>query len=137
MPVVSPHRHDLATTDDTKRFIGQLPDALAAPAQLDLVWGDDTELWQVTVTLTREDQAALDALHPSAYQLCASAQHALGLAAIGSQIDPAHSTVAVRDGSRLRLVFVGQAALWWVANVPTPTLSTCIAQGFERMQVKK
>jgi hypothetical protein len=137
MPVVSPHRHDLATTDDTKCFIGQLPHTLAAPAHLDLVWGDESGLWHVTVTLTPSDQAALDALHPSAYQLCASAQHALGLAAIGSQIDPAHSTVAVRDGSRLRLAFVGQAALWWVANVPTPTLSTCIARGFERMQVKK
>jgi hypothetical protein len=107
----------LSTADDMSRFIEQLPRALAAPAQLDLAPGDDAKLWHVTVTLAPGDQAALDALHPSAYQLCAAAQHALGLAALGSQIDSAHTTVRVRAGDRL-LAFVGEAALWWAANTP-------------------
>jgi hypothetical protein len=62
------------------------------------------------VTLAPSDQVALDALHPSPYQLCAAAQHALGLAAIGSQIDPTHSTVRVQVGDGL-LAFVGAGAL--------------------------
>jgi hypothetical protein len=132
-----PSPDDLATTGDINRFIEQLPRSLGEVAHINLVQGDDSGLWQITVTLAPADQATLDALHPSVSQLCASAQHALDLAAIGSQIDPAHSTVAVQDDSGQRIAFVGEAALWWVANVPTPTLSTCIAQGFERMLVKK
>jgi hypothetical protein len=64
------------------------------------------------------DQAALDALRPSASQLCASAQHALGLAVLGSQIDPAHTEVRVWAAGGLLLAFVGEGALWWVANMP-------------------
>jgi hypothetical protein len=91
----------LSTTDDINRFIEQLPRALAASAQFDLVLGDDPAQWQITVTLAPDDQATLDTLYHSAYQLCAAAQHALGLAAIGSQIDPAQVTVRVRAGDRL------------------------------------
>jgi hypothetical protein len=121
------HKHDPATTQDMSRFIDQLPRALTAPAQLALAPGVDTSQWQITVTLAPADQAALDALHPSAYQLCAAAQHALGLAALGSQIDAAHTTVRVRAGDRL-LAFVGTAALWWVANSPPTALRETIDQ---------
>jgi DNA-binding transcriptional LysR family regulator len=61
-------------------------------------------------------------LAPSAYQLCAAAQHTLGLAAIGSQIDSAYMTVRVRVGDGPLLAFVGEAALWWIANSPPPAL---------------
>jgi hypothetical protein len=120
------HKHDPVTTQDMSRFIEQLPRALAAPAQLNLAPGDNPTQWQITVTLAPADQAALDALHPSAYQLCASAQHALGLAAIGSQIDSAHTTVRVRVGDELLLTFVGKAALWWIANTPPAELRESI-----------
>jgi hypothetical protein len=119
------HRHDPATTADMSHFIEQLSRALAAPAHLDLAPGDDPAQWQITVTLAPADQAALDALYPSAYQLCAAAQHALGLAALGSQIDSAHTTVRVRAGDGL-LAFVDAAALWWVANMPSRELRTAI-----------
>jgi hypothetical protein len=108
------------------RFIEQLPGILAAPAQLDLVAGDDTALWRIMVMLAPEDQAALDALHPSASQLCAAAQHALGLAALGSRIDAAHTIVRVRVEGELLLAFVGTAALWWVANAPPTELRASI-----------
>jgi hypothetical protein len=125
MPV--PRRqHDLATADDRKCFIEQLPGTLAAPAHLDLVPGDESALWHITVKLAPADQAALDALQPSAYQLCAAAQHALGLAAIGSQIDPAHTVVRVRAEGGLLLAFVGAGTLWWVANVPPTELHASI-----------
>jgi hypothetical protein len=78
------------------------------------------------VTLAPADQATLDAPHPSAYQLCAAAQHALGLAAFGSQIDPAQCRVMVRDGSGPRLAFVDEATLWWVANVSPAALGACV-----------
>jgi hypothetical protein len=120
------HRPDLVTAADMSRFIEQLPRAFTAPAQLNLTPGDDATQWQITVTLAPADQAALDVLHPSAYQLCASAQHALGLAAIGSQIDTAHTMVRVRAGGELLLAFVGEAALWWVANMPPAALRASI-----------
>lgn len=121
----SPHRqHNLATADDMSRFIEQLPRALAAPTQLDLAPGDDPVQWQITLTLAPADQAALDALRPSTYQLCARAQHVLGLAAISSQIDLARSVVQVRAGDGRQLAFVGEAALWWIANTSPAALRT-------------
>jgi hypothetical protein len=120
------HRHDSATADDIHRFIEQLGRALAAPALVELAQGDDTSQWEVTMTLAPADQATLDALRPSPYQLCAAAQHALGLAALGSQIDPSHGTVRVRIGDELLLAFVGKATLWWVANVPPAELRASI-----------
>jgi hypothetical protein len=112
----------LLTTDDLNRFIEQLPHALAAPAHLDLAPGDESGLWHITLTLAPSDQAALDALRPSVYQLCAAAQHALGLATLGSQIELARTMVRVRVGGELLLGFTGEGALWWVANVPPTVL---------------
>jgi hypothetical protein len=123
------------TTDDLNHFIEQLPHALIAPAQLDLVAGDDTALWRIMVMLAPEDQAALDALHPSASQLCAAAQHALGSAAIGSQIDVAHSAVRVRVGEGQLLAFVGTAALWWVANMSPTALRESINSLLNQIRV--
>jgi hypothetical protein len=88
--------------------------------------GDDASQWQITVTLAPPDQAALDALRSSMYQLCAAAQHALGRAALGSQIDPAHVTVRVRAGGELLLAFTDEAALWWLANTPAAALRASI-----------
>jgi len=70
----------------------------------------------------------LQALRPSAYDLCAAAQHALGLSAIGSVIDPANCTVALRAAGVARLVCIGAPSLWWVANAPPPLLHACIEQ---------
>jgi hypothetical protein len=70
-------------------------------------------------------QAALDGLRPSAYQLCATAQHVLGQTILGSQIDPAHMVVRVRAGDRL-LAFTGEAALLWAATMPPAALRASI-----------
>jgi hypothetical protein len=108
------------------RLIKQFPRALAAPAHLNLAPGDDTSQWHVTVTLAPADQAALDALHPSAYQLCAAAQRALRVAVLGSQIDPTHTLIRVRAGEGLLLAFEGEGALWWVANMRPAALRASI-----------
>jgi hypothetical protein len=46
----------VASNDARKRFIEQLPLALAAPAHLGFAPGDESALWQITVTLASADQ---------------------------------------------------------------------------------
>ena len=116
------------TTADTYQFIEHLPRAMQAPPQCTLVSLGDGQGWQVSVTLTPADQAALEAAQPSAYQLCAASQHALGLAAIGSRIEPTHASVTVRSRGAAQLTFAGEGALWWVANAPPPLLRAFLDQ---------
>jgi hypothetical protein len=108
----------------TAQLIDQLPRTMAALPLFALTLGDVGQPWRVTVTLTPADQAAVDTLQPSVAQLCAAAQHALGLAAIGSIIEPACGTIKVRVADEMQLRFIGASALWWVANAPPPLLRT-------------
>ena len=108
----------------TSRLIDELPRSMTALPLFALAPCGVGEPWHVTVTLTPADQAALDALHPTVAQLCAAAQHALGLAAIGSIIEPAQGMVRGRGADEMQLRFVGASALWWVANAPPPLLRT-------------
>jgi hypothetical protein len=114
------------TSGDTLQFIEHLPRTMNALPRWTLRALDDGQGWQVSVTLAPADQAALEAAQPSAYQLCAAAQHALGLAAIGSHIDVARATIVVRARSAAQLAFAGEGALWWVANAPPLLLRACI-----------
>ena len=116
------------TTADTYQFIEHLPRAMQAPPQCTLVSLGNGQGWQVSVTLAPADQAALSAAQPSAYQLCAASQHALGLAAIGSRIEPTHASVTVRSSGAVQLTFAGEGALWWVANAPPPLLHAFLDQ---------
>jgi hypothetical protein len=108
----------------TSRLIDQLPRSMTTLPLFALAVGDVGEPWEVTVTLTPSDQATHDALHPTATQLCAAAQHALGLAAIDSIIEPTRGTVRVRAADEIQLRLVGLSALWWVANTLPPLLRT-------------
>ena len=123
---VRPRPPERAT--DTNAFIEQLPRTIAGLPSYVLTVGSAALPWHVTITLTPPDQAALDALGPSAYQLCAAAQHALGLAALGSQIDAAQALVVLRADPMPRLGFVGAGALWWVANAPPALLRALLEQ---------
>src|SRR5919202_3235708 len=98
------------TTTDTYQFIEHLPRTMDAPPRCTLLALGDGQGWQVSVTLTPADQAAVEAAQPSGYQLCAAAQHALGLAAIGSRIDPTHASVTVRSSGAAQLTFAGEGA---------------------------
>ena len=108
----------------TSRLIDQLPRAMTTLPLFALAAGGAGEPWQVSITLTPADQAAHDALHPTAAQLYAAAQHALGLAAISSIIEPTRGTVRVLVADELPLRLLGASALWWVANAPPPLLRT-------------
>jgi hypothetical protein len=101
---------------------------MQAPPQCTLVSLGDGQGWQVSVTLTPADQAALSAAQPSIYQLCAASQHALGLAAIGSRIDPTRASVTVRSSGAVLLTFAGDGALWWLANAPPLLLHAFLDQ---------
>jgi hypothetical protein len=118
----------LVTSGDTYQFIEHLPRTMDAPPRCTLVSLGDGLGWQVSVKLAPADQAALSAAQPSAYQLCAAAQHALGLAAIGSRIDPTRATVMVRSSGAWPLAFSGAGALWWVANAPPLLLRAFLDQ---------
>jgi hypothetical protein len=113
---------------DVHAFIERLPHTLQVPPQYALRAPDAGEPWQVRIMLAPPDQAALDALRPSAYQLCAAAQHGLGLAAIGSQIHPEHWTVTLHAADAPQLAFVGACALWWVANASPALLRALLKQ---------
>jgi hypothetical protein len=113
---------------DVHAFIERLPRTIDAPPQHALRAPDAGEPWQVRIMLAPPDQAALDARQPSAYQLCAAAQHALGLAAIGSQIHPEHWTVTLHAADAPQLAFVGACALWWVANASPALLRALLTQ---------
>ena len=104
-----PHPPDRAA--DTNIFIEQLPRTMAGLLSSALVVSRAGMPWQVSVILTAPDQAALDALRPSADQLCAAAQHALGLAALGSQIDAAQEMVVLRADHLPRLGVSARGAL--------------------------
>jgi hypothetical protein len=113
---------------DTYQFIEHLPRAIEAPPQYTLLALGDGLGLMVSVTLAPADQAGLNAAQPSAYQLCAAAQHALGLAAIGSRIDPTRATVTVRSSGAVQLTFAGEGALWWLANAPPLLLHAFLDQ---------
>jgi hypothetical protein len=74
--------------------------------------------WHMLAQLASDDQAAFAASAPSPDDLCRHAQHALGLAGIGSRIDRERSTVGVyadRSGAPFgepTLILDGPAVLW-------------------------
>ena len=106
---------------DPHWLLSQLPRAIQAPVDCDLVPDREREGWQITFRLVLSDQAALEAMQPSAYELCAAAQHALGMASLGSQIDRERGSITLRLSSAPWLTFVGAPALWWLANA-TPKM---------------
>lgn len=107
-------------------LLDQLPHTLQAPLRCDLAPDSDRDGWLVTLVLAIADQAVLEALQPSAYELCAAAQHALGMASLGSQIDRVGGSISVRFEGASVLTFAGAPALWWIANAQAPALRAWI-----------
>ncbi len=100
--------------------------------------GDGT--WHVLAQLGADAQAALAAAAPTPEDLCQRAQHALGLAGIGSRIDRAHTAVGIyadRSGARfgeLALVLDGPAVLWWVAHATSAAIHTLVVVATQAMR---
>jgi hypothetical protein len=78
--------------------------------------------WHVQVQLAADEQAALAAAVTHPDTLCQRAQHALGLAGIGSRIAPDHAAIGVYTPSfpsssgTISLVLKGRAMLCWVSR---------------------
>ncbi len=89
--------------------------------------------WHVVAQLASGDQAALATAAPTSDDLCQRAQHALGLAGIGSRIDRAHTAVGIYaggSGTRFgepRLVLDGREVLWWVSHATSETIGASIS----------
>lgn len=89
--------------------------------------------WHVTTQLAADEQDALVAAVPSPEALCQRAQHALGLAGIGSRIDDDYTTIGVYGASlpspsgQFLLILDGRALLWSIAHASSETIQALIA----------
>ena len=100
--------------------------------------GDGT--WHVTTQLAAEEQAALATAAPSPEALCQRAQHALGLAGIGSRIAPDRTAIGVYLPTPpalfgvTPLILDGHALLWSVSRASSATIQTLIAAATQVMR---
>jgi len=89
--------------------------------------------WHVTAQLAADEQAALAAAAPSPDALCQRAQHALGLAGIGSRIERERSAIGVyaaplrSPSGEATLVLDGREVLWWVSHATSEAIRALIA----------
>jgi hypothetical protein len=95
--------------------------------------------WYVLAQLAADEQAALAAAAPDPATLCQRAQHALGLAGIGSRIAPDHSAIGVyaaplrSPSGAATLVLEGRAVLWSVSRAPSEAIRALIAAATSAM----
>ena len=101
------------------------------------------ETWHVVSQLATDDQAALAAAVTHPDTLCQRAQHALGLAGIGSRIAPDHTAIGVyaaqlpTPASPLPLVLEGRALLCWVSRAPSESIRALIAAATQVMRAAR
>ena len=101
------------------------------------------ETWHVVAQLATDDQAALTAAVTHPDTLCQRAQHALGLAGIGSRIAPDHTAIGVyaaqlpTPASPMPLVLEGRALLCWVSRAPSESIQALIAAAIEVMRAAR
>ncbi len=95
--------------------------------------------WHVTTQLAANAQAALAAAAPSPDVLCQRAQHALGLAGIGSRITPNRQAIGVyiptspAPFGATPLVLAGRPVLWAVSRAPSEAIRALIAAATQVM----
>ena len=98
--------------------------------------------WHVTTQLAADEQAAL-ASAPAPDELCRRAQHALGLAGIGSRIAPDHNAIGVyaapspAPSGATPLVLEGRALLWSISRAPSEAIRALIAAAIEVMRAAR
>jgi len=101
------------------------------------------ETWHVVAQLATDDQAALTAAVTHPDTLCRRAQHALGLAGIGSRIAPDHTAIGVyaaqlpTPASPMPLVLEGRALLCWVSRAPSESIRALIAAAIDVMRAAR
>ena len=88
-------------------------------------------IWHVTAQLATDEQVALASV-PAPDELCRQAQHALGLAGIGSRIAPDHTAIGVYvpalpvPSGVTPLVLDGRALLWSISRAPSEAIRALI-----------
>ena len=97
----------------------------------------------VTMQLAADEQAVLAAAAPLPDVLCQRAQHALGLAGIGSRIAPDQGAIGVyapalsAPAGATPLILDGYALLWSTSRAPSESIRALIAAAIEMMRAAR
>ena len=97
-------------------------------------------IWHVVAQLAADEQAALAAAATHPDTLCQRAQHALGLAGIGSRIKPDDTAMGIyaaplpSPSGAITLVLEGRALLCWVSRAPSEAVQALIAAAIAIMR---
>lgn len=98
------------------------------------------ETWRIVAQLTSDHQTAFVAAALSPDVLCQRAQHALGLAGIGSRIAPNRDAIGVyiptspAPFGTTPLVLDGHALLWAISCASSETIQSLITAAIEVMR---
>jgi hypothetical protein len=96
--------------------------------------------WHVLAQLAASDQAAFAAAAPAYDDLCQRAQHALGLAGIGSRIAPDRNAISVyvptspAPFGATPLILEGRPVLWAISRAPSDAIRALIAAATQVMR---
>jgi hypothetical protein len=96
--------------------------------------------WHVVAQLATDNQAALTAAVTHPDTLCQRAQHALGLAGIGSRIAPDRNAIGVyiptspAPFGATPLILDGHALLWSISHAPSESIRALIAAATQVMR---
>jgi hypothetical protein len=100
----------------------------------------DNGTWHMMAQLAPDDQVAFAASAPSSDDLCHAAQHALGLAGIGSRIYRERSAVEVYvdlSGAQFgepTLILDGPAVLWFVGHAVPDAIRALLQAATQAMR---
>jgi hypothetical protein len=100
----------------------------------------DDGTWHVMTQLAAEGVAALAAAAPNPDALCQQAQHALGLAGIGSRIERGRNSIGVyaaplrSPSGEATLLLDGREVLWWVSQASSEAIRAVIAAATSAMR---
>jgi hypothetical protein len=100
----------------------------------------DDGTWHVVARLAADEQAALAAAAPSPEALCQRAQHALGLAGIGSRIEQGCNAIGVyaaplrSPSGEATLLLNGRDVLWWVSQATPEAIRALIVAATSAMR---
>jgi hypothetical protein len=100
-------------------------------------------IWHVVAQLAADEQAALAAAATHPDTLCQRAQHALGLAGIGSRIKPDDTAIGIyaaplpSPSGAITLVLEGRALLCWVSRAPSEAIQALIAAATRVMRAAR
>ena len=130
--VSNQHTHQGSATPVQALVVAGLPTCSIQAAE--------NRTWHVLAQLASDDQAALAAAAPTPDDLCRRAQHALGLAGIGSRIDRERSMVGVYtdvSGAQFgepTLILDGPAVLWALGHAVPDAIRALVEAATQAMR---